>query len=120
MTTFPIRFTGVNKAMVVLGMSPRTSRVEVGPDRVRIRMGWAFRVAFDRSDVTAVAPDPSRVWGWGVHGWRGAYLVNGSSSGIVRIDLATMAKGRLLGIPVKVRTIRVSVDDPAALIAALR
>lgn len=120
MTTFPIRFTGLNKAMVVLGMSPRNSRVDVGDDRVRIRMGWAFRLAFDRADVAAVAPDGSRVWGWGVHGWRGSYLVNGSSSGIVRIDLATTAKGRLLGIPVKVRTVRVSVDDPDALVAALR
>jgi hypothetical protein len=118
-TTFPIRFTGANKAMAVLGMSPRNSGVQVGDDRVEIRMAWAFRVAFDRSNVAAATPDTARVWGWGVHGWRGSYLVNGSSSGIVRIDLASPVTGRLLGIPVKVRTVRVSVDDPAALIEAL-
>ena len=29
-------------------------------------------------------PSDGRVWGWGAHGWRGTWLVNGSSSGLVR------------------------------------
>lgn len=119
MTTFPIRFTGLNRAMVVLGITPANSEVRVGADEVEVRMGWVFRVRFDRAEVADVAPDPARVWGWGVHGWRGVYLVNGSSSRIVRIDLAAPVKGRLLGIPVTVRAVRVSVDDPGGLVDAL-
>ena len=82
-------------------------------------MGWAFRVSFDRRNIAAAALDTERVWGWGAHGWRGVWLVNGSSTGLVRIDLTEPARGRVTGIPVKVRAVRVSVDDPAALVAQL-
>jgi hypothetical protein len=119
MATFPIRFTGINRAMAALGIGPRRSRVEIDGEVVHIRMGWAFRLRFDRSNVASAERDTGRVGGWGVHGWRGVWLVNGSSKGLVRIDLTQPAKGRVIGWPVNVRTVRVSVDDPAALIAAL-
>ena len=118
MTTFPIRFTGFNKAMVVLGMGPRGSRVEIDGGTVRIRMGWAFRLRFARADIASAALDTARVGGWGVHGWRGVWLVNGSSKGIVRIDLRERVRGYVMGIPVKIRAVRVSVEDPDALVAA--
>ena len=116
---FPIRFTGANKAMTVLGMRPSNSDVIVGPTDVTIRMGWAFHASIPRSAVASAAADDDRVLGWGVHGWRGQWLVNGSSSQIVRIDVDPAASGHVVGIPVKVRRVRVSVDDPAGLIAAL-
>lgn len=119
MTTFPIRFTGFNKAMAVLGMGPRRSTVEIEGDSVTVRMGWAFQVRFDLSNVTSAAFDTDRVWGWGAHGWRGVWLLNGSSKGLVRIDLAEPVRGRLTGVPVKVRAVRVSVEDPDALVAQL-
>lgn len=118
-TRFPIRFTGANKAMAVLGLNPGNSHVDIGTDEVEVRMGWAFSVRFPRASASRVAEDQARVLGWGVHGWRGTWLVNGSSSGLVRIDLAEPVKGRVLGIPVTVRTLRVAMEDPGALVAAL-
>jgi hypothetical protein len=116
---FPIRFTGANKAMVVLGLRPANSEVAVGPTEVTIRMGWAFHATIPLAAIGSVADDHDRVLGWGVHGWRGKWLVNGSSSRLVRIDVDPPARGRLAGFPVSVRCVRVSVDDPSGLIDAL-
>lgn len=116
---FPIRFTGANKAMRFIGLTPSSSDVRLDGDFVHVRMGWAFAVSFPRSAVRHVGPDEGMVTGWGVHGWRGSWLVNGSSGGLVRIELSPPARARLLVFSVKVRVLRVSVEDPAALIAAL-
>ena len=59
------------------------------------------------------------MWGWGVHGWRGEWLVNGSSSGLVRIELDPPVRARMLIVRVTVRVLRVAVEDPAGLVAAL-
>ena len=116
---FPIHFTGANKAMVVLGLRPANSSVDVSSTDVTIRMGWAFRASVPLTSIASVTEDQDRVLGWGVHGWRGRWLVNGSSSNLVRLVLDPPVRGRTAGIPVNVQTIRVSVDDPAGLIAAL-
>ena len=116
---FPIRFTGANKAMRFIGMAPSSSDVRLDGDHVHVRMGWAFALTFPRSAVRHVGPDEGLVTGWGVHGWRGSWLVNGSSGGLVRVELSPPARARLLVFSVKVRVLRVSVEDPTALIAAL-
>jgi hypothetical protein len=116
---FPIRFTGLNKAMAVLGLRSTNSYVDVGPLDVTVRLGWAFRATFDRSSVVSVDHDHDRVLGWGAHGWKGVWLVNGSSSGIVRVELDGGQRARVAGVPVTARCIRVSVEDPDGLIAAL-
>ncbi len=118
-TRFPIRFTGLNRAMVVLAIRRSASYVEVDDDEMRARMSWAFRLRARRSSVHSVAPDHGRVLGWGVHGWRGEWLVNGSSRGIVRVELEPRARGWVIGFPVKVRTLRVAVNDPDGLVSAL-
>lgn len=118
-TRFPIRFSGLNKAMVVLGLHPGNSHVAIDGAEVEVRMGWAFSVRFPRSAVSQVTEDHGSVWGWGVHGWRGEWLVNGSSAGLVRIELSAPVKGRLLGIPVTVRSLRVAVQAPADLVNSL-
>ena len=119
-TRFPIRFTGLNRAMAVLGMSPSKSWVEVDGDMLRVRMGWAFELDAPLVDVRDARPDTERVWGWGVHGWRGRWLVNGSSSGLVRIDVNPPVRARIGPIPLTVRELRVAVEDPAGLVSALR
>jgi hypothetical protein len=98
--------------MAALGIGPRRSRVQIDGDVVHIRMGSAFSLPFDRANVASAERDTGRVGGWGLHGWRGVWLVNGSSKGLVRIDLTEPVKGRVIGWPVKGRTVRVSVDDP--------
>jgi hypothetical protein len=118
---FPIRFTGVHRALSALGLTPRGSWVEVDEEALRVRMGWAFRLDVPRSHVQSARPDTGPVRAWGVHGWRGRWLVNGSSSGIVRIDLAPPGRARVLPWPfaAAVRELRVSVEDPDGLVAAL-
>ena len=116
---FPIRFTGLSRAMIALGLSPNRSWVEVGDDLLRVRMSWAFSLDAPLVNVRDARPDTGRVGGWGVHGWRGRWLVNGSSSGLVRIDLSQPVRGRMGPIPIGIRQLRVSVEDPDGLVAAL-
>ncbi len=117
---FRIRFTGLNRAMAVLGLRPANSYVDVDGSRVTVKMGWAFAAVVSRSSVRSVGPDSDRVLGWGVHGWRGRWLVNGSSSNIVRIDIDPPARGKVAGVPVRVTCLRVSVGQPNALVDVLR
>ena len=116
---FPIRFTGLNNAMAVLGATRSQSYVDVGPDEVHVRLGPLFTSSIPRAAVRSAATDTGRVTGWGAHGWRGTWLVNGSSQGIVRIEIEPAARAHVTGFPVRLRVLRVSVEDPQGLIAAL-
>lgn len=118
---FPIRFTGLNRALSIIGIPRERSWVEIDEERLRVRMGWAFRLDVPRVQVRSAQPENRRVWSWGVHGWRGRWLVNGSSTGIVRIELSPPGRARALPwpFPVSVRELRVSVEDPHDLVAAL-
>jgi hypothetical protein len=116
---FPIRFTGFNRSMVVLGILPSRSYVDVGDGEVRVQLGWAFALRCPRSSVRGVSRYEGRVYGWGAHGWRGEWLVNGSSKGIVRVELEPRARGRVTFWPLRVHTLLVAVEDPDGLMAAL-
>lgn len=116
---FPVRFSGANKAMALLGMRAATSYVEVGDDTVVVRMGPYFRAVVPRAQVSSAAEDHDAVWGWGVHGWAGTWLLNGSSAGLVRITIDPAARAHALGLPIRLRVLRVAVADPAGLLAAL-
>jgi len=116
---FPIRFTGVNRAMSALGLTPSRSWAEVDDERLRVRMGWAFTLDAALVSVREARRDHERVTGWGVHGWRGRWLVNGSSSRLVRIGFGPPVRARTGPIRLTVRELRVSVDDPDGLVAAL-
>ena len=119
MTRFPIRFTGANQMMGVVGMTPSRCYVDVDDTHVRIRMGMWFELDTERSVVRSAEPDHERVLGWGVHGWRDRWLVNGSSSGIVRLTLDPSARAWMGPVPLRVRVLRVSVEDPDGLVAVL-
>lgn len=116
---FPVRFTGANRAMGVLGIDRATARVAIDEAQLHVHMGWAFELHVPLADVHAATLDHDRVTGWGVHGWRGQWLVNGSSSGIVRLELDPPARARTLCFTVEVRVLRVSVDDPDGLLDAV-
>ncbi len=79
--------------------------MEVDEGALRVRMSWLFGMDVPRANVRAVARDNSRVLGWGAHGWRGKWLVNGSSSGLVRIELDPAGHGRVAGVGVEVRVL---------------
>jgi hypothetical protein len=119
---FPIKF---ERWYAVLSSSlllfPSSSYVAITGNDVSVRMGWAFRATFARSQIAGVTlverPIPLTR---GVHGWAGRWLVNGAGDGVVALDLVPGQRGYVLGAPVSLRQLLVSVEEPAGLIAALR
>ena len=117
--TFPIRFGFWKPLLVVAGMGPTQSRVEIDGSVVRVKMGWAFRARIDRPSIVRAVADSNKYAGIGVHGWRGTWLVNGSVSGIVTISIDPPAPARVLGFPIRLRTLYVSLEDPTGFLGRL-
>jgi hypothetical protein len=119
-TRFPIKFESAY-ALLSRGLfiSPNDSYVDIAATEVSVRMAWAFRTTFDRSSVTETAFGERIPLTRGVHGWGGRWLVNGAGDGILAIDLEPRQRAYVMGFPVRLRQLRVSVDDPAALAEAL-
>ena len=108
--------------MTPMLLGPRHSFVRVDDDRVSVRMGlggWAFASGLPRSSLTEVKRVAGPVLGWGVHGWRGLWLVNGSSRGLVRMTIDPRARGHCLGFPLRIRQLTVSLADPDGFVRAV-
>lgn len=118
-TTFPVKFGKFPWLYTVLGMSPKRSKVTVTEKDVRVEMGWAFKAIIPRSSIVSVERNMHRVWGWGVHGWRGKWLVNGSSRNIVRIAIDPSIRARAVLVPVSLKELMVSLDDPVVFMATV-
>jgi hypothetical protein len=119
-TSLPIRYDRWCGWMLgLMGMGRRWSGVTVDDHEVVVRMGWAFQASIPRSAVVSATGDIAAVLGWGVHGWGGRWLVNGSSRGLVRLSMPGGVRARVVGFPVRLRTLRVSVESPDELIALL-
>jgi hypothetical protein len=117
---FPILFDPWYAALSsALFLPPASSSVEVDTLQVRVQMGWAFRTRFPRTFVTRVAEMDTRPLSRGVHGFAGRWLVNGSGRGILIIDLEPVQRGYVLGFPVRLRQLMVSVAEPSKLAATL-
>ena len=118
---FPIRFDGWYAVLSrSLLLAPERSWLEVGRDEVEARMAWGFRARFPRSSVVGVESlADARPLSRGVHGWRGRWLVNGSADGLVSIHLEPRARGYVMGFPVRLKELLVSVEEPERLLAAL-
>ncbi len=117
---FPIQFDTWYKSLSsLLLLPPSSSYVEVSSEEVYVRMGWAFRSRFPRSAVASATEIHRRPLSRGVHGFGGRWLVNGSGRGIVSIHLVSIQRGYVMGFPVRLRELMVSVIDPAGLATAL-
>ena len=117
---FPIRFDAAYRVIsTALLLAPSDSFVEVADDGVRVRMAWGFRARFPSSAVVSATEHRQRPLSRGVHGFAGRWLVNGSGEGIVDIALEPRQRGYVMGFPVRLRNLLVSVEDPAGLMAAL-
>lgn len=116
---FPIRYGLFRPLLSVLGGGPGLSGVSIDGDRLRVRMGWMFRADIPLASITGAEPHRGMVGGIGAHGWRGTWLVNGAAKGVVSIHIDPPAQARVLGVPVKLRTLQVSVESPEELLAAL-
>jgi len=117
---FPIRFDNwyVILSIAVL-VPPSSSWVELDDQEVRVQMGWAFRARFPRTAVVAVTEMQSRPMSRGVHACAGGWLVNGSGQGILTIDLIPTQRAYVIGFPLKLKKLMVSVTKPQALATAL-
>ncbi|SRR5581483_164606 len=116
----PIRFDRLYAVLSsALGLLPSSSYVDVDHDQVHVRMGWAFRATFPRAAVVSAAISSQNSLSRGVHGFAGRWLVNGSGRGIVAITLSPVQRGYVLGLPVRLQQLLVSVPDPARLASLL-
>ncbi len=107
----PIRYGTPWKWLLPFLLLPaRASYLRIEGDVVKVRLGWAFRTKFRRRDVTDVA-NHRPVLTIGAHGWKGRWLVNGAHRPIAIIRLAQPVRGRVVGFPVMVRELWVSVDE---------
>ncbi|MDF1605528.1 hypothetical protein [Nocardioides sp. YIM 152315] len=95
-------------------------RVEVSRSALLVSMGWAFRAVVPRATVTEVAAVPWRRMSIGAHGWRGRWLVNTATGPLVRVRVDPATPGRVLGFPVRVRELTLSIDDVDAFLTDLR
>jgi hypothetical protein len=119
-TKYQIGYSVWNARLLgLLGLGPRHSSVIVADDEMTVTMGWGFAVSIPRESIASVEADDDRVWGWGVHGWRDRWLVNGTSRGLVRISIEPAVRARVCFIDLDLRVLRVSVDDRDALLAAM-
>lgn len=117
---FPIRFDDWYRVVsIAVFLRPSSAYVIVDGDNVEVRMGWAFRSRFPRAAVASAAETHRSVMSRGVHGFASRWLVNGSSEGLLTIEMASRQRAYVMGLPVRLRTLIVSVDEPAALASAL-
>ena len=117
---FPIRFDGWYRLLsTILLLPPSSAYLVVDGAHVQVRMGWAFSSRFPRSAVVAVSAPRRRPISRGVHGLAGRWLVNGSGRGLVSISLRPRQRAYVLGLPVRLTLLTVSVAEPSTLAAAL-
>lgn len=114
---------GMRLLVTPLFAGPRRCTIHVGADIVVVRMGllgWAFAAAVPRTSITEARRVPGPVWAWGAHGWRGRWLVNGSSRGLVQLTIVPTARGRCMGFPLKVKELTLSLAEPDAFVEAVQ
>jgi hypothetical protein len=118
---FEIAYTGINGPMMkTLGIGPGRGYVIVTPGDLIVKMGWAFSGTIPRSRITsAEASTKPQGYGWGVHGWNGKWVINGSDSGIVKIEIDPATTVRTLIFPINLRELYVSLENPESFLEAL-
>lgn len=114
-----IRYGHLRPWLSVMGVGPRWSGVTIDGASLTVRMGWAFRSKFPLSAVIEAAAFEGRVGGIGVHGWNGTWLVNGGIEGLVELIVDPPQRAYVLGVPVKLRRLRLSLQEPDALLQAV-
>lgn len=117
---FGIRYGRFNRVLLtLLAAGHRNSYVEIGDGSVTARMGPSFLATFPRSSITSCRRLGYMWWAYGVHGWRGRWIVNGSGHNMVSVKIDPPVKARVLGFPCKLDDLWVSLEDPEGFCAAL-
>jgi len=114
-TRIPIKYGKLSWLLRLCLVPPRSAYVERDSDEIVVRMGWAFLGRF-RSDAVVATKSYDRRISVGVHGWRGRWLVNGATEPVVGLLLREPVRAYVMGFPIRLREVLVSVDDPGALL----
>jgi hypothetical protein len=125
---FTFQYDLVGSMLGAFGLGSRFSWIDVSPHLVHVHMGWVFDLRVDPMAISSVDPEVTFagfgaiIGGWGVHtNFAGTWFVNGSSSNLIAIRFMEPVGAHMMGIiPVRVRTLVVSPQDPDGLVAALR
>jgi hypothetical protein len=110
-----ISFNQASKIIMgILGAGPSRSWVEARPDEVYGQVSWVGNVSIPRDQIASVEKVDSIPWamGFGVHGMRGTWALNGSSSGAVKITMREPARGKVMFVPIQPHTIYFSLETP--------
>ena len=120
-TEFRFSYGPFSRQMLsLLANGPSFSRVSVNAERIEIRFGWSFQMSIPRSEIaSAVRSKKPFGAGFGVHGWRGRWVINGSNDGIVQLTFRQPQQARVVGFPVKPREIFLSLEDPDGFLVAI-
>ena len=97
----------------------RKGTVELTTDALTVRLGLTWSATVPRAHIRTAGRDPLRTISIGAHGWRGDWLVNTSTKGLVVLTIDPAAKGRCLGYPIRLKTLHLSLADPDAFLAEL-
>jgi hypothetical protein len=117
---FTLRYGALSRfALKLVGSGPEHSGIAVSDADLAIKMGRSFDGRAPRTSVVSARALTDTVISRGVHGWRGDWLVNGDGSGLVELRFEPPMRGHVLLFPVRVRRLRISVDDPDGLVAAV-
>lgn len=121
MSRFPIRFDAWYRVLSsTLLLRPSDCYLDVSDETVAVRMGWAFDAQFPRAAIASASRFAKAPLSRGVHGFAGRWLVNGAGDRILELELQPPQRARVLGVPIRLRQLMVSVDDPDGLAEQLR
>jgi hypothetical protein len=103
----------------ISGLRRSSSHVELGPDELIVRMGWAFQARIPRSAFLRPRRGGSLWFSIGVHGGFGIWVVNGAATGTVWIDVDPPTRARAVGFPILLRRLGLGLEDPEGFLEAL-
>jgi len=117
---FPIRFSAwLLPLFWIVGLSKRSTLIELDDDELRVRMGWAFRAGIPRAAIVRPRRGGNLWFSIGVHGGFGIWAVNGSAKGTVWIDVEPPVRARAVGFPIRLRRLALGLEDPIGFLDAL-
>ena len=108
-------------ALFLIGLAGDRAWAELDSESLVVRFGF-FRYRFARRSIAAAAPATVNwLWGIGIHtDLVRRLIINGSLAGMVELRFAPPGRIRLFSvIPVRFTHLWLSLDDPAAFLAAL-
>jgi hypothetical protein len=113
------RYGNFRPLLRLFGLGPAFSGMELDDKELRVRFSWAFYSRIPLASIRRVGHDYDFVGGIGVHGFRGQWLVNGAANGLVAIEIAPPVRAWVVGFPVRLTRLRLSVADPVDFIRQL-